>query len=129
MRIERQALVPEVDGQERKRWVVRVQVPPDLTVHEHPTDKPNPNDAITEAVHKLVPYAERWTPAVQGRAQYTADGQALSHPSVVGGWLRLKVFTAANIELPGEVLVRLQGYGGARETSLEVLETPAELLQ
>lgn len=127
MRRERQALVPEADGQARKRWVVLLQTPPETTVWQHPTDKVNPNDAMTEAVRKLVAYAETWRPAVEGRASYSADGRALSHPSVIGGWLRVKCFTAAGIELPGEVLIRLQGYGGARDTSLEVLETPDEL--
>ncbi len=130
MKIERQALVPDV-GETRKRWVVLLTNYPYAGAgsesREHPTDQVDPSAAITEAVRKHIPYGETFRPTTPGRAQYDESGNAIGHPSVVNGWLVIKVSTAAGIELPGEWQVKLQGYGGARDTQLEKVDDLGEL--
>ncbi len=132
MRIERQALVPDV-SERRKRWVVLLTNYPHLgelsDCYEHPTDEVNPQAAITEAVRKHIPYGETFRPTTPGRAQYDEAGNAIGHPSVVNGWLVIKVLTAAGLELPGEWQTKLQGYGGARDTQLEKTDDPSELVE
>lgn len=125
MKVEHQALVSDV-GEDRKRWVVLLAVRGGVGAQlnwEHASGAVDPSEAIREAIRKNIPYAHDFRPAVQGRAQY-ADERAVSHPSVENGWLRITVFTEAGLELPEvTALVRLQGHGGARETSLEVADT------
>lgn len=124
MKVENQAVVTDV-GEDRKRWVVLLAVRPVGGVQlnfEFPSGQVDPGEAINEAVRKHIPYAHHARPAMQGRPTYEGE-RAVSHPSVENGWLRLTVFTEAGLELPEvTALARLQGHGGARETSLEVAD-------
>jgi hypothetical protein len=126
MSLDKQALVPDV-GETRKRWVVLLTNYPNLAagsqLHEHPTDQVAPLEAIQEAVRKCIPYGYTFAPKHTGRALYDDNGNAVGHPSVTPqGWLVIKVSTEAGLELPGEWQVRLQGYGGARDTQIERID-------
>lgn len=129
MKVETQALVADV-GEDRKRWVVLLAVRPGAGIQlEHPSGQVDPSDAITEAVRANIPYAHSFRPATAGKTTYV-DGKASAHPSVENGWLLITIFTEGGLELTNvQARVRLQGHGGARETSLETAETIEELLK
>ena len=119
IKFERQALVPEA-SQVRKRWIVRLRrAETQASVIDHPTDQVDPSDAITEAVRKHVEYAYSFIPAVPTRVVLAHVSNY--HPSVTeDGWLRILCVTELYDALPGEWHVRLQGYGGARDTGIQV---------
>lgn len=127
MKVVGQALV--VDTKERrKRWGVLLTPFPFvheagkvLVRHEHFSDEVDPEKAITEAIRKHVEYGHTFRAAVPGRAGVDDWGRT-SHPSVRDGWLIVIVETGLGVELPGRWAVRLQGYGGARDTSIEQVD-------
>lgn len=130
MKVETQALVADV-GEDRKRWVVLLALVlgAEQVNIEHPSGEVDPGNAITEAVRKHVPYAHSFRAATAGKTTYV-EGKAVAHPSVENGWLLITLFTEGGLELTNaQARVRLQGHGGARETSLETAETMEELLQ
>lgn len=105
-----------------KRWDVllrRMAEPQPFATHH--SAEPSPEDAIREALRKLVPYAHDFAPAVPGVATYDQKGDALHHPSVKDGWLVIAIRSEAGLELPDCIGVRLQGHH-MRETSIEQVD-------
>lgn len=125
MKVLKQALVADVD-EIKKRWVVLltdgVKRSDGIRRIEHPTAKVDPQEAIQEAIRAHVEYADSFQPVAAGRALYNERGEAVGHPSVVDGWLHIHVLTLAGVALPETWMVRLQGYGDARETQLEAVD-------
>ena len=120
IKFQRQAMVKDVGGELRKRWVVRIRrAETPAVIVDHPTDQVDPTLAIVEAVRKHVEYADNFIAAVPTRVVLSHVSNY--HPSVTeDGWLRIVCINAAREELPGEWHVRLRGYEGLRETGIEV---------